>query len=65
MSKVKKIIICIAIIIGLALGFGGNYLYNLALDPTTDKSIVFGSDEESTEAISQTETSGEICKYLL
>ena len=64
MSKVKKIIICIAIIItviiGLALGFGGNYLYNLALDPTTDKSIVFGSDEESTEAISQTETSGEV-----
>ena len=36
MSKVKKIIICIAIIItviiGLALGFGGNYLYNLALE---------------------------------
>ena len=60
MSKVKKIIICIAIIIGLALGLGGTYLYNLALDPTTDKSIVFGSDEESTEAISQTETSGEV-----
>ena len=64
MSKIKKIIISIAIIItviiGLALGLGGTYLYNLALDPTTDKSIVFGSDEESTEAISQNETSGEV-----
>lgn len=64
MSKIKKIIISIAIIItviiGLALCLGGTYLYNLALDPTTDKSIVFGSDKESTEAISQNETSGEV-----
>lgn len=64
MNKMKKIIISVAIIItvtiGLVLGLGGTYLYNLALDPTTDKSIVFGSDEESTETISQNETSGEV-----
>lgn len=64
MNKIKKIIISVAIIItvtiGLVLGLGGTYLYNLALDPTTDKSIVFGSDEESTETISQNETSGEV-----
>lgn len=64
MNKVKRIILFISVIVTtviiLILGFGGNYLYNLALNPTTDKSIVFSSDEEDTEVLSQDETSGEV-----
>lgn len=64
MIKIKKIILAISaivmIIIILIVGGGGNYLYNLALNPTTDKSIVFSSDEEDTEFLSQHETSGDV-----
>lgn len=62
--KVKKIILFISTILMItiisALAFGGNYLYNLAINPNTDKSIVFSSDEDDTEAVSQNETSGHV-----
>lgn len=51
MKKITKIIISIVVILlfvgsGLLL-YAGNYLYDLALDPTTDKSMVF--DNEATK----------------
>lgn len=63
MKKYKKIIIGILIflIIGVfaVLGFGANYLYNLALNPDTPKDLIFGSDsDESEDSIKQDETSG-------
>lgn len=43
------------------IGFGANYLYNLALNPNTPKDLIFASDtEESVEAVNQEETSGVI-----
>lgn len=49
MKKRTKIVIgiCITILILITgvIGFAGNYFYTLAIDSTSDKSVVFGSDE--------------------
>lgn len=63
MKKFKKIIIGIIVFILLigtiAVGFGANYLYDLALNPYTSKDLIFGSDDEdSDDAVNQNETSG-------
>ena len=54
-SKLKKwicgILVAIIICIILALGFGGNYLYNLAINPDTPKDIVFESTESSKDVL--------------
>lgn len=43
----------------LGLGFGANYLYNLALNPDTPKDLIFSSDNDDLEnTVSQNETSG-------
>lgn len=61
MNKIKIILIGILgfIVVGcmLILGFGSNYLYNLALNPDTPKDLIFSSDDEP-NAVSQNETSG-------
>ncbi|MDZ5010553.1 alpha/beta hydrolase, partial [Clostridium perfringens] len=36
-----------------ALGFVGNYFYNLALNPKTSKDIIFGKPEESEDTIGE------------
>lgn len=55
MKKVTKIIIGICILVLIAgsgvLLYAGNYLYDLALNPTTDKSLVF--DNEGTKNATQ------------
>lgn len=63
MKIFKKILIGIitfTILIGtIGIGFGANYLYNLALNPYTSKDLIFGSDDEdSSDMVSQNETSG-------
>lgn len=63
MKKFKSILIglIIFILLGttLIIGFGANYLYNLALNPHTSKDLIFSSDDESTnESVQQNETSG-------
>lgn len=49
--KIKKILGIslgvIIVILGISLGFIGNYFYNLALNPNTPKDIVFGTPEEA------------------
>lgn len=53
--KVLKIsIISFLSILIIALGFIGNYFYNLALNPNTSKDIIFGTPEE------QEATSGQV-----
>ena len=58
-KKIKKMVRYLAVVIiilGIGiLGYIGNYFYNLALDPNTSKSIIFGEEDED-------ETSGEINK---
>ena len=58
-KKIKKMVrylVVVIIILGIGiLGYIGNYFYNLALDPNTSKSIIFGEEDED-------ETSGEINK---
>ena len=51
---IKIILATVAIIIAVALGFIGNYFYNLALNPDTPKDIIFGTPEE------QEATSGQV-----
>lgn len=63
MKIFKKILIGIitfTILIGtIGIGFGANYLYNLALNPYTSKDLIFGSDDkDSSDMVSQNETSG-------
>lgn len=41
---VSLLIVCI-----VALGFIGNYFYDLALNPNTDKSVIFNNDETGNE----------------
>lgn len=64
MTKAKKIILSISVVVSILvlsiIYIGADYLYDLAIDPTTSKDIVFGSDDESEETISQAETSGEV-----
>ena len=43
----------IAVIIVISLSLIGNYFYNLALNPTTPKDIVFGTPEEAEETSGQ------------
>ena len=65
MKKYKKVIIGLlsVIVLGLiiGLGFGANYLYNLALNPDTPKDFIFNADHNaSAEDVSQEETSGSV-----
>lgn len=54
MKKRTKIIIgiCITILIIITgvIGYAGNYFYTLAIDSTSDKSVVFGSSENDSVA---------------
>lgn len=63
MKKIKIALTGILIFILLSgvtlVGFGANYLYDLALNPATPKDLIFGSDDKDTEnSVSQYETSG-------
>ncbi len=62
MNKIKVFLIgvLVFIVVGctLILGFGSNYLYNLALNPDTPKDLIFSSDDDEPNAVSQNETSG-------
>ena len=54
MKKRTKVIIGIGIsllilVLG-GLGFAGNYFYTLAIDAHSDKSVVFGNEEEDPKA---------------
>ena len=65
MKKIKIVLIGVLIFILLTgvtiIGFGANYLYNLALNPTTPKDLIFSSDDESTkDSVKQNETSGAV-----
>lgn len=61
MSKKKKVLCIITsvitILIIVILAFAGNYFYNLALNPNTSKEVVFGKDDDSTEASANIEKS--------
>ena len=47
-KKILKITLStLILLIFIALGFIGNYFYNLALNPNTSKDIVFGTPEET------------------
>lgn len=47
-KKILKITLStLILLIFIALGFIGNYFYNLALNPNTSKDIVFGTPEEA------------------
>lgn len=65
MKKYKKVLIRLSIVvaIGLVMGlfFGGNYLYNLALNPDTPKDFIFDADHNvSAEDVNEDETSGTV-----
>lgn len=51
-KSTKRILIALGVIIILligGLGFAGNYFYTLAIDSTSDKSVVFGKSEADPE----------------
>lgn len=52
MKKIWKrtiaVVAVLAILVGCALGFVGNYFYTLAIDADSDKSIVFGEEDVNT-----------------
>ena len=55
-KKLVKYLVIITIVLGIGiLGYIGNYFYNLAIDPNTSKSMIFGEEDED-------ETSGAINK---
>lgn len=65
MKKYKKVLIGLLTVIVLGLiigiGFGANYLYNLALNPDTPKDFIFNADHNaSAEDVNQEETSGSV-----
>ncbi len=65
MKKYKKVIIglltVIVLVLIIGLGFGSNYLYNLALNPDTPKDFIFNADHNaSAEDVNQEETSGTV-----
>lgn len=65
MKKYKKVIIALLTVIVLGLiigiGFGGNYLYNLALNPDIPKDFIFNAEHNaSAEDVNQEETSGSV-----
>ena len=56
MKKIIMVIIVIlALLCALILGIGGNYLYNLAVNPSVSKDMVFNSSKND---VTQEETSG-------
>lgn len=65
MKKLKitltSALVLIILIGTVALGFGANYLYNLALNPDTPKDLIFDSEHnQSADSLDQNETSGDI-----
>lgn len=47
-KKILKIaLLTISLLFIIALGFTGNYFYNLALNPNTSKDIIFGTPDEA------------------
>lgn len=65
MKKYKKVLIGLLTVIVLGLiigiGFGANYLYNLALNPDTPKDFIFNAEHNaSAEDVNQEETSGSV-----
>lgn len=61
MKKRTKILICagislLVLILG-GLGFAGNYFYTLAIDAHSDKSVVFGNEEEDPKAVQASKAS--------
>lgn len=72
-SKTKKwiasILVAILIVIIAVIGFGGNYLYNLAINPRTSKDMIFASTESSNDVVTVNGTSGPVSisseKWLL
>ncbi|MEG0387573.1 MAG: alpha/beta fold hydrolase, partial [Niameybacter sp.] len=62
MKKIKIALIGVVsvVLLGATTGvaFGANYLYDLALNPTTSKDLIFGSDDSTEDTVSQNETSG-------
>lgn len=58
MKKIIMVIIVIlALLCALILGIGGNYLYNLAVNPSVSKDMVFNSSKND---VAQEETSGDV-----
>ena len=58
MKKIIMVIIVIlALLCALILGIGGNYLYNLAVNPSVSKDMVFNSSKND---VTQEETSGDV-----
>ena len=51
--------ISLLIVVFGGLGFAGNYFYTLAIDAHSDKSIVFGNEEEDPEAVQASKVSYE------
>lgn len=64
LSKFKKIVITALILITLifltGLGFAGNYLYNLALNPHESKDMIFDSTENEENVVLMNSTSGPV-----
>lgn len=63
-SRAKKwicgILAGILVIVTLVLGFGGSYLYNLAINPNTPKEMIFASTESSNDVVTVEGTSGPV-----
>ena len=58
MDKIIMVIIVIlALLCALILGIAGNYLYNLAVNPSVSKNMVFNSSKND---VTQEETSGDV-----
>lgn len=57
-KNTKRILIVLGVILVLllgGLGFAGNYFYKLAIDSTSDKSVVFGNHEDDLDNQAQNE----------
>ena len=63
MKKIIMVIIVIlALLCALILGIGGNYLYNLAVNPSVSKDMVFNSSKND---VAQEETSGDVTEQKI
>lgn len=65
MKNIKRMLIAllitIVVVVIAGLGVGGNYLYNLALNPDTPKDMIFGTtDDDSKDVVAMNETSGAV-----
>lgn len=60
--KITIIILLFLLLIALLslIIFGGNYLYNLAINPKYPKDLVFKSSNDDTKGVNQSETSGNV-----